>query len=75
MIGVHMCNVNGTPMLNGQKGLKYEMQSIRMKSFLHAHGYDVCHSVVTGHTATKKPPNTIAKKELKRNNKIECILS
>jgi hypothetical protein len=33
-------------------------------------GYDVWHSVVTGYNATKKPPKTTTKKELKRNNKI-----
>jgi hypothetical protein len=32
-----------------------EMWSIRMKTFLEAHGYDVWKSVVTGYTTTKKP--------------------
>jgi hypothetical protein len=33
-------------------------------------GYDIWKSVVTGYTATKKPPKTATKKELKKNNKI-----
>jgi hypothetical protein len=62
-------SMNGAPMFNGQKGLKYELWSCRMKVFLQAQGYDVWHSVVTGYNATKKP-KTATKKELKRNNKI-----
>jgi hypothetical protein len=45
------------------------MWSIRMKTFLQAHGYDVWYSVFTGCTGSKKP-NIDAKKELKKNNKI-----
>jgi hypothetical protein len=41
-----------------------------MKVFLQAQGYDIWHSVVTGYNATKKPPKTATKKELKKNNKI-----
>jgi hypothetical protein len=33
-------------------------------------GYDIWYSIVTGYNATKKA-NTAAKKELKKNNKIE----
>jgi hypothetical protein len=47
------------------------MWSIRMKIFLQEHGYDVWKPVVIGYTTTKKPLNTIAKKELKINNNIE----
>jgi hypothetical protein len=61
-------SMNGAPMFNGQKGLKYELWN-RMKVFLQEHGYDVWHSVVTGYNATKKP-KTATKKELKRNKKI-----
>jgi hypothetical protein len=52
-----------------RSGLKYEMWSIRMKTFLQAHGYDIWYSVVTGYNATKKPPKTATKKELKRTTK------
>jgi hypothetical protein len=67
--GVQIFSLNGVPMFNGQKGLKYELWSIRMKTFLKAHGYDIRKSVVSGYNATKKPKN-VAKKELKRNKKI-----
>jgi hypothetical protein len=63
------CSVNGAPMFKGKSGMKYEMWSKRMKTFLQAQGYDVWHSVVTGYNATKKP-KTVAKEELKRKNKI-----
>jgi hypothetical protein len=62
--------MNGEPMFNGQKGLKYELWSCRMKVFLQEQGNEVWNSVVTRYTTTKKPPKTAAKKELKRNNKI-----
>jgi hypothetical protein len=64
------CSVNGETMFNGQKGMKYEMWSIRMKTFLQARGYDVWKLLVTGYTTTKKPPKTAAKKDLKRKKKI-----
>jgi hypothetical protein len=60
---------NGVPLFNGQNGLKYEMWSIRMRTFLEAHGYDIWYSVVTGYNATKKA-KTATKKELKKNKKI-----
>jgi hypothetical protein len=60
---------NGVPMFDGQSGLKYEMWSIRTRTFLEAHGYDIWYSVVTGYNATKKEKTT-TKKELKKNNKI-----
>jgi hypothetical protein len=41
----------------------------RRKTFFQAHGYDIWYSVVTGYNGSKKP-NTAAKKELKKNNKI-----
>jgi hypothetical protein len=34
-------------------------------------GYDVWKSVLTGYTPSKKPPKSAAKKELRRNNKLE----
>jgi hypothetical protein len=60
---------NGVPLFNGQNGLKYEMWSIRTRTFLEAQGYDIWYSVVTGYNATKKE-KTATKKELKKNNKI-----
>jgi hypothetical protein len=44
-------------------------QNIKMKVFLEELGYDVWNSVVTGYTGSKNL-KTIAKKDLKRNNKI-----
>jgi hypothetical protein len=58
------------PQFNGQNGLKYEIWSNIMKSFLQAQGCDIWRSVVTGYTTTKNPLKTASKKELKRNNKI-----
>jgi hypothetical protein len=58
----------GIPQFDGQNGQRYEMWSIRMKTFLEAHGYDVWKSVVTGYTTTKKP-KTATKKELKETTK------
>jgi hypothetical protein len=60
---------NGIPQFDGQNGLKYEMWSNVMQFFLQAQWYDVWYSFVTGYTISRKP-NTAAKKELKRNNKI-----
>jgi hypothetical protein len=40
---------NGVPMFNGQNGLKYDMWSIRMKVFLHAHGHYIFLSIVIGY--------------------------
>jgi hypothetical protein len=61
---------NGVPMFNGQNGLKYEMWSIRMKVFLQAQGHYIWLSVVTIYDSSKME-KTAAKKELKKNNKIE----
>jgi hypothetical protein len=63
------CSVNGVPMFDGQSGLKHEYWSSRMKTFLKEKGYDIWKSVVTGYNGTKKL-KTIAKKELKKNQKI-----
>lgn len=56
-----------TPLL-GEEG--YEIWIIRMRVFLQAMGYDIWQSVVTSYTPSKRPPKSIAKKELKRNNKL-----
>jgi hypothetical protein len=61
--------MSGVPQFDGQNGHRFEMWSIKMKTFLEAHGYDVWKLVVIGYTATKKP-KTARNKELKRNNKI-----
>ena len=60
---------NGVPLFNGHNGLKYEMWSIRKRTFLEEHGYYIWYLVVTGYNATNKS-NTTAKKELKKNKKI-----
>jgi hypothetical protein len=57
-------------MFDGQDGQNYEMWNIRMKVFLQGQGFDIWKSIVTRYTTSKKP-KTAAKKELKRNNKIE----
>ena len=61
---------NGVPMFNGQNGFKYDMCSIRTKVFLLAHVHYIWLSVVTGYDSSKRE-KTVAKKELKKNNKIE----
>jgi hypothetical protein len=61
---------NGVPMFNGQNGFKCEMWSIRKKVFLQAQGHYSCLSIVTGYDSSKRA-KTAAKKELKKNNKIE----
>jgi hypothetical protein len=48
----------------------YEIWSIRMKAFMGAMGYDVWNSSVSGYTPPKTPSKSVAKKELKRNNKV-----
>jgi len=60
---------NGILLFDGHIGLKYEMWTNKMKTFLGEQGYDVWYSIVTGYTDPKKP-RTVAKKELKRNNKM-----
>jgi hypothetical protein len=61
---------NGVPMFNGKNGFKYEMWSMRMEVFLQEQGRYSCVLVVTGYDSSKKE-KTIAKKELKKNKKIE----
>jgi hypothetical protein len=65
------CTKNGEPTFDGQNGLDYEIQKIRMKTFLQAEGFEILKSDVKGYTGTKKPPNIATKKKLKRSNKIE----
>jgi hypothetical protein len=60
---------NGVPMFNGQNGLNYDMWSNRKKIFLQAHGHYIWLLVVTRYGSSKRE-KTIAKKELKKNNKI-----
>ena len=61
---------NGVPMFNGQNGFKYEMWSRRMEVFLQAQGNYIWLSVVTGYDSSKRE-KIVAKKELKKKNKIE----
>jgi hypothetical protein len=61
---------NGIPWFDNHIGHNYEMWNIRMKTFLHAQGFDVRKLVVIGYTATMKPTKTETKKELKINNRI-----
>ena len=61
---------NGVPLLNGHNGLKYEMWSGRTKVFLQEHGYYIWLLVSTGYDSSKRE-KTGAKKELKKNKKIE----
>jgi hypothetical protein len=60
---------NEVPMFNGQNGFKYEMWSIRTKVFLQEQGHYIWLSVVTGYDSSKRA-KTIAKKEVRKNNKI-----
>jgi hypothetical protein len=60
---------NGVPMFNVQNGLNYEIWSISTQLFLQAHGYYIWLSVITGYDSSKRE-KTVAKKELKKNNKI-----
>jgi hypothetical protein len=60
---------NGVPLFNGHNGLKYELWSGRMKVFLHAQGYYIWLSVVTGYDSSKRA-KTSTKNELKKNKKI-----
>jgi hypothetical protein len=61
---------NGVLMFNGRNGFKYDMWSIRMKLFLQAQGHYIWLPVVTKYDSSKRE-RTAAKKELKKNNKIE----
>ena len=61
---------NGVPFFNDQNGLKYEMWSGRTKVFLQEQEYYIWLSVVIGYDNSKRE-KTVAKKELKKNNKIE----
>jgi hypothetical protein len=61
---------NGVPMFNGHNGFKYEMWSIRTKVFLQAQGHYIWLSIVIGYDSSKRV-KTAAKKELRKNKKIE----
>jgi hypothetical protein len=61
---------NGVPMSNGHNSFKYDMWNIRTKVFLHAQGHYIWLSVVTRYDSSKRAKTT-AKKELRKNNKIE----
>jgi hypothetical protein len=44
---------NGIPQLNGQK---YAFWSIRMKTYIHAQGFEIFQSIVDGYTTPTVPP-------------------
>jgi hypothetical protein len=48
----------------------FEKWSIRMEVFLQEHGHYIWLSIVTGYDSSKREKTT-AKKELRKNNKIE----
>ena len=61
---------NGVLIFNGQKSFKNEMWRRRMKVCLQAHGHYIGLSVFIGYDISKRE-KIAAKKELKKNNKIE----
>jgi hypothetical protein len=61
---------NGVPIFNVHNGFKYEMWRRRMKVCLQAHGHYIGLSVFIGYDISKRE-KIAAKKELKKNNKIE----
>ena len=60
---------NGVPMFNGHNGFKYEMWSIRMEVFLQEQEHYIWISFFIGYDSPKRA-KTVAKKELRKNNKI-----
>jgi hypothetical protein len=44
---------NGIPQFNGQK---YAFWSIRMKTYIHAQGFEIWQSIVDGYTTPTVPP-------------------
>jgi hypothetical protein len=65
---------NGTPLFDGKN---YAFWSIRMTTFLQAHGFDLWQVVVNGYTTPTSPPtNNVGKKLSEYNSKaINSILS
>jgi hypothetical protein len=61
---------NGVPLFNGQNGLKYDIWKRSTKVILQEQWHYIWLSVVTGYDSSKRE-NTAARKELKKNNKIE----
>jgi hypothetical protein len=58
---------NGLPQFDGQK---YVSWSIRMKTYIHAHGFQFCQSIVDGYTTpTVSPTNDKAIKLSENNSK------
>jgi hypothetical protein len=56
---------NGIPQFDGQK---YAFWSIRMKTFIQAHGFQVWQSIVDGYTAPTVPPTNDKAMKLNENN-------
>jgi hypothetical protein len=56
---------NGIPQFDGQK---YAFWSIRMRTYIHAQGFQVWQSIVDGYTASTVPPTNDKAVKLSENN-------
>jgi hypothetical protein len=56
---------NGIPQFNGQK---YAFWSIRMKTYIQAHGFEIWQSIVDGYTTPTVPPTNDKAVKLGQNN-------
>ena len=56
---------NGIPQFDGQN---YAAQSRRMKTYVHAQGFEVWQSIVDGYTAPSVPPTNDKAVKLSQNN-------
>jgi hypothetical protein len=56
---------NGIPQFNGQK---YAFWSIRMKTYIHAQGFEIWQSIVDGYTTPAVPPTNDKAMKLGQNN-------
>jgi hypothetical protein len=56
---------NGIPQFDGQK---YAFWSIRMNTYIHAHGFQVWQSIVYGYIAPTVPPTNFKAVKLGENN-------
>jgi hypothetical protein len=56
---------NGIPHFDG---LKYALWSIRMKTYIQAHGFEIWQSIVDGYTVLAVPPKNDKAMKLGRNN-------
>jgi hypothetical protein len=56
---------NGIPQFDGQK---YAFWSLRMKTYIHAHGFEIWQSIVDGYTVPTVPPTNDKAVKLSQNN-------